>query len=118
MASAAVVERIHAVFSAGGPNAGAEPEPSVPADESSESSELVQAIDAEINQRQASCVPWRRLELCFKWLRVQEYLSRMGVRPGDDVHADVRRLLQGGGLGGLEYDAASARVTHLGVHGM
>jgi hypothetical protein len=131
MASSVIVGRIDAAFSSAAeppqpelsPELSPELRPELTPEPTPELSpeltpELVRAIDEEIVHRQASRVPWRRLEMCFKWLRVQEYLVLQGVQPGDVVHADVRTLLRDGRLGDVEYNAADARVTRLGVHGM
>ena len=75
-------------------------------------------VEDEIAGRQARGAGWARLEACFRWRAVRAYLEGRGVAPDDPRTARVRALLRGGALPPPAYDAASGRVTALGVEGL
>ena len=58
---------------------------------------------------------WRKLDACFKWRALQDYLRSLGVREGDPAYVRARELLRGGKLaaGVVEYDACAARITRV-----
>jgi hypothetical protein len=72
-------------------------------------------IDREIlaNQRKPTC--WSKLDVWLKWQRVKEYLVEQGVRENSVVMQEIRSMLAGGTLTGVEYDAQSQKVTRLNV---
>jgi hypothetical protein len=61
-------------------------------------------IDEDISDCKTG-MPWRKLDTCFKWTALQEYMLACGVTPGDEAYATVRRLLQARDMAGVEYDS-------------
>ena len=71
-------------------------------------------IDVEISKRiGAPNMTWRKLEVCFKWRALQEFLRARGVPEGSENHALVRRLLQAQELTDVEYDAATRAIVRI-----
>jgi hypothetical protein len=77
---------------------------------------LDEYIDREIEARLSKAVSWKKLEPCFKWIRVKEYLQAAGINDDDPRIRHVRELLRSNKLGQVEYDACQRKVIRLG-HG-
>lgn len=73
-------------------------------------------IDREIEERMAKVVSWKKLDLCFKWIRIREYLQTTGVKEDDPCIRDLRELVESNKLPHIEYDTEQQKVTRLG-HG-
>ena len=76
--------------------------------------ELDRFIDGEIDQRLgAPNMTWRKLETCFKWRALQEYLTQLGLPLDDPAFAQARELLRAHELTSVEYDAPSRAITRI-----
>jgi hypothetical protein len=73
-------------------------------------------IDDEIAHRVAAAnMTWRKLEVCFKWQAIREYMRARGVdreATPDDFEA-VRDLVRRGELTSVEYDPKARVVLRL-----
>ena len=113
-----VIENIDRVFAASEKTG--EEDSGRPADEgrdqqhADELQEIERFIVAEISDRIGRVnMTWRKLELCFKWTRLKEYLLRRGLGE-DSPHAELLRgLLKARALTSVEYDARSRAILRL-----
>lgn len=71
-------------------------------------------IDNEIRDRVgAPNMTWRKLDACFKWRALQEYMVARGVTAGGAAFAQVRGLLQERQLDAVEYDAGARKIKRI-----
>ena len=76
--------------------------------------ELDRFIDGEIRDRiGAPNMTWRKLEACFKWRALQEYMSARGITSTNAAFSQVRGLLQERQLDSVEYDASSQKIRKI-----
>jgi hypothetical protein len=71
-------------------------------------------IESEIETRMGRSVSWSKLEPCFKWVRVKQYLAAAGVTENDPRVPVVREMLRANKLTQVEYDAHRRKVVRLG----
>lgn len=71
-------------------------------------------IDNEIRDRVgAPNMTWRKLEACFKWRALQDYMVARGVTAGCAAFAQVRGLLKERQLDAVEYDAGARKIKRI-----
>ena len=71
-------------------------------------------LEREISERISRAnITWRKLELCFKWAKLREYLGRRGISADSDAAGMVRSLLRDKQLMNVEYDARGQVITRL-----
>ena len=76
--------------------------------------ELERFIAGEISERMGRAnMTWRKLELCFKWTKLKEFLMRRGLAEDSPQGSLVRGLLRARQLTGVEYDARGKAVVRL-----
>lgn len=61
----------------------------------------------------ATHMTWKKLDMCFKWQMIREYLSKRQVLEGDPRYAYMRGLLLGGNLTDVEYSRSEKRINLL-----
>lgn len=107
----AVIERINQVF-----EQPQHPGAAAAADSGTEQAhaELEAFLEQEIAERiSRSNMTWRKLELCFKWAKLRDYLGRRGLGTDSDAAQMVRSLLRDKQLLDVDYDARGQVVTKL-----
>ena len=71
-------------------------------------------LEREIAERISRVnITWRKLELCFKWAKLRDYLGRRGIGADSDAAGMVRSLLRDKQLMNVEYDARGQVITRL-----
>jgi hypothetical protein len=79
---------------------------------------LNEFIDREINMRMTKSVTWKNLESCFKWARVQEYLSEQDIDVDDPVVGRLRGMLKANQLGNVQYSTRTRKIIKLNTENM
>jgi hypothetical protein len=60
--------------------------------------------------------PWRKLEACFKWQKVKEFLLSKGATTDDPRAYHIKTLLMQGALHAcVEYDTANQRIVRFNL---
>lgn len=68
----------------------------------------------EITSRlSAPSMTWKKLDMCFKWRMVRDYLADRSIHQGDTRYEHMRFLVQRGGLTGVEYARTEQRIKRL-----
>lgn len=67
---------------------------------------LDRLIDREISQHMLAR-PWTKLEPCFKWQLVRDYVQKQGVRLDAASVAALQALLRRDAVLGIRYDGAT-----------
>lgn len=76
--------------------------------------DLERFIDGEIRDRiGAPNMTWRKLEACFKWRALQDYMAARGVASDSATFSRVRDLLRAQQLTAVEYDARSHAIRRI-----
>ena len=76
--------------------------------------DLERFIDGEIRDRiSAPTMTWRKLEACFKWRALQDYMAARGVASDSATFARIRDLLRSQQLTAVEYDAKSQAIRRI-----
>ena len=74
------------------------------------------AFIAEEIAHRISVSPWRKLEACFKWQKVKEFLLSKGATTDDPRAYHLKTLLMEGALNQcVEYDTAEQRIVRLNL---
>lgn len=76
-------------------------------------SDLDRYILGEIDRRTSKSTSWKMLEQCFRWSRVQEYLTEMGLQEDEVLIAELKRMLVKKKLNDVVYDNKSHKVVRL-----
>ena len=76
---------------------------------------LDEFIDREINARMTKNVTWKNLESCFKWARVQEYLSDLDICQDDPVVSRLRDMLKSNQLVNVQYNQKTRKIIKLNM---
>lgn len=72
-------------------------------------------IENDIMQK-ISASPWRKLDTCFKWMKLKEYMLSKGALVDDPRVIHVKTLLSDGVLKScVEYDTANLRILKLNL---
>jgi hypothetical protein len=79
---------------------------------------LDEFIDREINARMTKNVTWKNLESCFKWARVQEYLSDLEICRDDPVVLRLRNMLKSNQLINVQYNQKTRKIIKLNTDNM
>jgi hypothetical protein len=79
---------------------------------------LDEFIDREINARMTKNVTWKNLESCFKWARVQEYLSDHEICQDDPVVLRLRNMLKSNQLINVQYNQKTRKIIKLNTDDM
>lgn len=83
-------------------------------EEEDQPADLDTFIQHEIGQHLSKPLSWRRLESCFKWRRIADYLWEEHGLAEDSAHAlEVCALLRKGRLNNVEYDSSARRVLRI-----
>ena len=76
--------------------------------------DLERFIDGEIRDRiSAPTMTWRKLEACFKWRALQDYMAARGVASDSATFVRIRDLLRSQQLTAVEYDAKSQAIRRI-----
>eukprot|EP00798_Chlamydomonas_sp_ICE-L_P029453 gene29453-5798_t len=76
-------------------------------------SDLDRYILGEIDRRTSKSTSWKMLEQCFRWSRVQEYLTELGLQEDAVLVADLKMMLVQKKLNDVVYDNKSHKVVRL-----
>jgi len=76
-------------------------------------SDLDRYILGEIDRRTSKSTSWKMLEQCFRWSRVQEYLTGLGLQEDAVLIADLKMMLVKNKLLDVVYDNKSHKVVRL-----
>ena len=79
---------------------------------------LNEFIDREINMRMTKSVTWKNLESCFKWARVQEYLSEQDIDVDDPVVGRLRGMLKANQLINVQYSTRTRKILKLNTENL
>lgn len=74
---------------------------------------LDEFIDREISMRMAKTVTWKNLETCFKWARIQEYLTDNAVVADNPIVARLYGMLKANQLVNVQYNARERKILKL-----
>ena len=80
--------------------------------------DLDKFIDREINVRLTKNVGWKKLEMCFKWKHVMEFLRDRGVAGDAALISRIRTAMTSSdpsGLDDIEYDTHLHRIVKIGL---
>lgn len=70
-------------------------------------------IDQEISARLASFTSWRRMDMCFKWRRVVEFLRTKGVQDDEAYVRHLKDMIRRNELPKVQYDAVRGVILSL-----
>lgn len=82
----------------------------------SEDKETLETFVTEEIAHRIAVSPWRKLEVCFKWQKIKEFMLSKGATTDDPRAYHIKTLLTNGALNQcVEYDTTEQRIVRLNL---
>jgi hypothetical protein len=82
----------------------------------SDAKEKLETFVAEEIAHRIAVSPWRKLDVCFKWQKIKEFILSKGATMDDPRAYHIKTLLSNGSLNQcVDYDTTEQRILSLNL---
>jgi hypothetical protein len=82
----------------------------------SDAKEKLETFVVEEIAHRIAVSPWRKLDVCFKWQKIKEFILSKGATTDDPRAYHIKTLLSNGSLNQcVEYDTTEQRILSLNL---